>query len=41
MIHFYIAIKEDLTQRREGAKKIASQLPDSCISFAPLRLCVR
>ena len=41
MIPFYIAIKEDLTQRRKGAKKIACQLLASCISFAPLRLCVR
>jgi hypothetical protein len=40
MIPSYIAIKENLTQRRKGAKKAAS-LPGPRIYFAPLRLCVR
>ena len=40
MTSLYIEIKEDLTQRRKGAKEMRE--PDwLAVFFAPLRLCVR
>ncbi|BBO32226.1 hypothetical protein PLANPX_1838 [Lacipirellula parvula] len=40
MTAFVFHMNKDLTQRRKDAKKTASKL-GCCISFAPLRLCVR